>query len=234
MPTITSDRLEGLADTNPEIYEVLRDVVNQLNQVLPTIIAGNGHPEIIAGIQDPSASSVPAAPGTIYLQRNAQAGPLVIHVKDANFDSSGWAELGAFGSIPPSSGTGFQAVATATTVTFYYDGTNGSQIITVQRANGQSSQVAAGKTVVTGLLANTTYYFYPYYDERTQSLRWVAGTVGNAAIGFTAQDPAAAAQQRLTNRIPLAAGTPITVTTPSGGSSPSSVGGGFGGKGRFA
>ena len=234
MPTISSDRLEGLADTNPEMYEVMRDIVDQLNQVLPSLISGNGHPQIVSGAQSPSSTSVSAAPGTVYIQRDAEAGPLAIHVKDANYDSSGWAELGAFGSIPPSSGTGFQAVATTSGVTFYYDGTNGSQIITVQRANGQSSQVAAGKTVVRGLNANTTYYFYPYYDERTQSLQWVAGTVGNPAIAFTAQSPAAAAQQRLTHRIPLAPGTPITVTTPSGGSSPTSVGGGFGGKGRFA
>lgn len=234
MPAITTDQLEGLADTNPALYEIMKDLVDQLNQVLPSIIAGTNHPEIITGSGSETPANISAAPGTIYIQRNSQSGPLTIHVKDSGNGPGGWAELGAFGSIPPSAAAGFQAVATATSITFYYDGTNGSQIIQVQRANGQSSPVAAGKTVVNGLSPNTTYYFYPYYDERTQSLQWVAGNAGNAAIAFTAQSPAAAAQMRLAHRIPLAAGTPITVTTPAGGSSPSAVGGGFGGQGRLA
>lgn len=232
MPTITSDRLEGLADTNPEMYEIIRDLINQLNQVMPSILSGEGAPQISSA--SGSASNVPAVQGTLYLRRDAPSGPLAVHVKDNGSGLGGWAQLGAFGSIPPSSGSGFQAVATPISITFYYDGTNGSQIIQVQRANGNASPVAAGKTLVTGLTPNTTYFFYPYYDERIQSLQWVAGDSGNPAIAFSAQDPAAAAQMRLTHRIPLAAGTPITVTTPAGGSSPSPVGGGFGGKGRFA
>ena len=232
MPAITSDRLEGLADTHPDIYEVIRDLVNQLNQVLPSIVSGVGAPQITAA--DAVANSIPAAQGTLYIRRDAPAGPLAIHMKDNGSGTGGWAQLGAFGSIPPTAGGGFQAVSTPTTITFYYDGTNGSQILTMFRANGVKSQVAAGNTLVTGLSPNTTYYFYPYFDERTQSLKWVAGTVGNPAIAFTADNSNASAQARLTHHIPLTPGTAIIVTTPAGGSSPAPVGGGFGGRGRFA
>jgi len=224
MPAIVAPRLESLAETDPEIYEVLRNFQEQLNQVLPSLISGNGSPE----------ATVPATAGTVYVQRDASAGPLSLHVKDGGEGLNGWATLGAFGSIPPTAGGGFQAVATPNSVTFYYDGTNGSQVLTMYRANGVQSQVAAGRTVVTGLAPNTTYYFYPYFDERTQSLKWVAGTMGNPAIAFTVDNSGASQQARLTHHIPLTPGTAIIVTTPAGGSSPAPVGGGFGGKGRFA
>jgi hypothetical protein len=234
MPTITSGRLEGLADTNPEMYEILRDFQSQLNQILPSIISGTGHPEITSSDPSPVQAGISAPPGTLYIQRNASSGPLAIHVKDTGFDSSGWSELGAFGSIPPTAGGGFQAVATTNSITFYYDGTHGSQVITLYRANGSSTQIPASSTVVNNLSPSTTYYFYPYYDERSSSLQWVAGTVGNVAIAFTAPNSAAAQTARLAHHIPLTPGTFIQVTTPSGGSSPTPVGGGFGGTGRYA
>jgi hypothetical protein len=234
MPTIVSQRWESLAETNPDLYEIFRDFQNQLNQVMPSILSGTDHPQIQSSTASPSTAGVRAAPGTLYIQRNAQSGALVLHVKDTGYSTSGWAELGAFGSIPPTAGAGFQAIATSNSITFYYDGTNGSSILTMYRANGEQSQVASGSTVITQLSPQTTYYFYPYFDERTQSLQWVAGTAGNPAIAFTVQSPAAAAQMRLAHRIPLAPGTNISVTTPASGTSPFAVGGGFGGFGRLA
>jgi hypothetical protein len=224
MPVVMPQELEGIAQSHPELYAVFMGLLNQLNQTAPSIASGTQPPE----------SVVPAQPGTIYIQRNPQSGPTTLYVKDSGFGNTGWSKLGAFGSIPPSAGGGFQAVATSTSVTFYYDGTNGSSIVVVYRADGTATQIPAGKTVVTGLSPSTTYYFYPYYDERSRSLLWVAGTVGNVAIAFTAPSSFAAQTARLAHHIPLTPGTYIQVTTPSGGSSPSPVGGGFGGTGRYA
>ena len=236
MPAIVLQRMESLADQNPEVYEVLKDLVNQLNQTQPLILSGTDHPDPSAPNKNENGntSSVSAAPGTLYLQRNSLTGALVLHVKDIGYGPTGWAELGAFGSIPPTSGGGFQAVATPTTITFYYDGTHGSQVITLYRANQDQIQVPAGGTAVTGLTANTTYFFYPYFDERSRSLKWVAGNAGSPAIASTVDNSNSAQIARLTHHIPLTPGTSISITTPNVGSSPSSVGGGFGGRGRLA
>lgn len=240
MASIVLQNVEILAEENPTIYEALRSLVDQLNQTMPSILSGVDHPEFKSSVAAPANSGVVAAPGTLYIQRNSASGPLSIHVKDSGFGSTGWAEIGAFGSIPPTAASGFQAVATPISITFYYDGTNGSTILSVFRANGEKSQVPASKTVVTGLTPNTTYFFYPYFDERTGSLQFVSTGVaasqpfGNPAIAFKVDNPNASQVARLTHHIPLTPGTPITVTTPNSGSSPLPVGGGFGGHGRTA
>jgi hypothetical protein len=240
MPAIVLQNVEILADENPTVYEALRNLVDQLNQTMPSILSGTDHPEFQSSSAAPANNGIPAAPGVLYIQRNSLSGPLAIHVKDSGYGPTGWAEIAAFGSVPPTAASGFQAVATPTTITFFYDGTNGSTILSVFRANGDKTQVPAGKTVVTGLLANTTYFFYPYFDERSASLLFVSTGVqasqptGIPAIAFLVDNPNASQIARLTHHIPLTAGTPITVTTPNVGSSPSPVGGGFGGHGRTA
>jgi hypothetical protein len=240
MPAIVLQNIEILADESPTVYEALRNLVDQLNQTMPSILSGTDHPEFRSSVAAASNSGVSAAPGAVYIQRNAAAGPLTLHVKDSGFGPTGWAEIGAFGSIPPTSAAGFQAVATPTSITFFYDGTNGSTILSVFRANGEKTQVPAGSTVVTGLTPNTTYFFYPYFDERVGSLLFVSSGVaasqptGIPAIAFVVDNPNASQIARLTHHIPLTPGTPITVTTPGSGSSPLPVGGGFGGHGRTA
>jgi len=139
------------------------------------------------------------------------------------------------GSTPPSGVTGlFTATATTTTITWYWDGTNGSSPLVIQRADGSFFAVPRGSITIGGLVANTTYYFLPFWSTVGGcQIGWVIGTVGLPQIAFVSADVNSAnaqyylMQQQLQNREQLTAGF-MSYTTPVSGSS--SGGGGGGGK----
>ena len=140
--------------------------------------------------------------------------------------------------------TGIIAVATTTTITFYWDGSNGSQPFQIFRDDGTifGPFITGSGPVVTGLSPSTTYFFYPYFDEGLQRISFatIAGvSIGMPAWAFTAQNNLAAQQQILRNHIPLAfilsstgAATPAAGSTSIFGGSGGAASG-VGGSGRY-
>lgn len=68
------------------------------------------------------------------------------------------------------------------TVTFYYDGTNGSLPLHLFRDDGTIVDLH-GSTAVTGLTTGQTYYFYPAFDEATGTIVWATDLPANNFIG---------------------------------------------------
>src|SRR6185437_2327148 len=73
------------------------------------------------------------------------------------------AASGSAGSTPFSTTTGFAYTSTTTSITWYWDGTNGSSNITIYRADKTTTGPLSGSQTITGLSSGTTYNFYPYY-----------------------------------------------------------------------
>lgn len=140
------------------------------------------------------------------------------------------------GSRASSLTTGFTFTATTTTITLYWDGTNSSQLLRIYRDDNTVAGPFAGNKLITGLTANTKYFFYPYFDEVLQVVAFVgqpgaaANPVGSPPIAYLATDILIGQQQLLRGRIPLAGNLAITgITTPAAGSTPATALGGGGG-----
>lgn len=146
-------------------------------------------------------------------------------------------QITSAGSRMSSVTTAIAWTATTTTVTFYWDGTNGSQVLRIGRDDGTvyGPNPAGSPVTVTGLTANTQYFFYPYFDETLQAVRFptVANVaVGSPAVAFTSPNFPAAQQQILRGHVPLGLLLVSTgVTTPNSGSTSGSGGSGGGGAG---
>jgi hypothetical protein len=213
--------LESLAQRDPLTYEALNKVQQVINQNLPS--SGNGSPEGV----------VPASPGTVFVQRDGPNAQQVLWIKDQNNDTSGWRQLGAYGSTPCSGTSKLIAVSTPNSATFYYDGTNGSQPLTIHRADGTDT-VVSGNQTVQKLAPSTTHYFYPYYDERSGEVKFVTtatgvGTavpqaVGSPPYAYSAPVPNAAQQTAALGTVALSNGS-CPVTTPATGTTSATVGG---------
>jgi hypothetical protein len=128
----------------------------------------------------------------------------------------------------------------STSITFYWDGTHSSQAFTIYRDDGSSYGpiIRGSPLTVTGLVAATTYYFYPYFDENLQQIEFASttGATGTPAIAYLAQSALASQQQILRNRIPLAlllASTGALLGSGSGSGGSGGGGGGGGGGGRL-
>lgn len=144
------------------------------------------------------------------------------------------------GSRTSSITTAITFTSTTTSISFFWDGTNASLPFQIYRDDGSITGpviAGSGKTV-SGLTANTLYYFYAYWDEALQAIEFVSipnVSVGTPPIAFTAQNILALQQQWLRNRIALAQAFASTgITTPAsgtGGGSGGSGGGGGGGGG---
>src|SRR5262245_2867910 len=138
--------------------------------------------------------------------------------------------------------------AGSTSITFYWDGTHGSTPFMIGRDDGtRVGPITNGSPfTVSGLTAATTYFFYPYYEEASQSIRFsgarppqgIIGTVpvGSPPVAYTAQTFWPAQDQMLRGRIQLAmlmatTGVKTGTGSGSGGSGGGGGGGGGGGKG---
>lgn len=146
-------------------------------------------------------------------------------------------QISSAGSRTSSITTAITYTSTTTSVSFFWDGSNGSQPFKIYRDDQTiTGPIVAGSGItVSGLTANTLYYFYFYWDELSQSIKMA--TVQGAGVGtppnaFTAQNPLALQQAILRGRIPLAALFYTTgITTPASGTGGGTGGGGGGGGG---
>lgn len=156
------------------------------------------------------------------------------------------AQIVSLGSRASSITSAIAWTATTTSVSFFWDGTNGSDVLRIGRDDGSvyGPNPAGSPVTVAGLNPNTNYVFYPYFDEALQAVRFPTVpnvAVGSPAIAFTAPNFTAAQQQILRGRIPLGLLLCTTgVTTPNagtssgtGGSGGGGAGGGGGGRGRL-
>lgn len=111
-------------------------------------------------------------------------------------------------------------------ITWYWDGTNGSQVLTIFWPDGSLTQVPPSSLAISGLSASTTYTFYPYFNVDMNSLLFaqVAGGVGSPAAAYTGSTLAASVAQSLDRNTPLVS-APLTAATTSSGSGGGSGGG---------
>jgi hypothetical protein len=133
--------------------------------------------------------------------------------------------------------SGFAYTSTTTTITWYWDGTNGSLVPVITRADGSRFTVptSGSPLTISGLTANTTYYFLPFWNVNNLcNIGWVEATQGSPQIGFLLSDttdpvnsPTYLMEQTLQQNEPLSSGFMSAATTTSG-----SGGGGAGGGGR--
>jgi hypothetical protein len=143
-------------------------------------------------------------------------------------------------------------VAAPTSITWYWDGTNGSAKFQIYRDDGT---ITPATTVGSPLLvanippnspSTAPYFFYPYWDEAAQLIRFVTNNnstiksaVGNPPYAFPQANIHAAQQQILRGHIPLALTVvadgivlPASAQPPASGGTGGGSGGGSGGGGQ--
>ncbi len=144
----------------------------------------------------------------------------------------------ALGGRVTSLATGFTYTAdNSAAISLFWDGSNSSQLLRIYRDDGAVSGPFSGNAFITGLAPATTYFFYPYFDEATQTVKFVSqeGAVGNPPIAYLATTPVLAQAQFLRGRIPLATNlSGAGILTPAGAPTPPTfLGGGGGGGGVY-
>ena len=147
--------------------------------------------------------------------------------------------------------TAIKWTSTTTSITFYWDGTNGSTPLTIYRDDNTIAGPIVGSLLVQGLSPSTTYFFYPFFQDfselpasnvqniGSEPLGTVvfasvpaANPVGSPAVAYTVKSALAIQRQYLLDHIPLAIGLSSTgITTPGAGSGSGSGGSGGGGGG---
>lgn len=136
--------------------------------------------------------------------------------------------------------SGFAFSATATSITWYWDGTNSSHVIVLHRADGTNFTIPTSGSglTVSGLTAATDYYFLPFWNPvNVCNIGWVQGTEGSPQIAFVLADTTdtVMAQQYLiqqNNQVneQLTAGFMLASTSGGSQAPPGPGGGGGGGK----
>jgi hypothetical protein len=122
---------------------------------------------------------------------------------------------------------GFAFTATSTSITLYWDGTNGSQVIVQRRSDHSRQVIPPGSITTTGLTPSTRYYFLPFWTPANScQIGWSVGTSGTPAIAFLSNtDLNALQEQNFQNREPLSGGY-MYADTPASGSGGGGTGGG--------
>lgn len=133
------------------------------------------------------------------------------------------------GSIPPTGFSGsFGFTATSSSITIYWDGTNGSKLFQRLGTDGSITQIAGSSMTISGLASVTTYGFLAFYSAYNNcGFGWVMGDSGTPKFAFTAaaQTATNSMQQALLGREPVTTGF-ITYSTTATGSSSGPGGGG--------
>lgn len=117
----------------------------------------------------------------------------------------------------------FAFTSTGTSITIYWDGSHGSQLLAIRRADGSNYSVTAGSMTVGGLTAGVTYGFSSFVaTAQPAQLSFVQGDSGTPQFAFSpAASPAlvtnATRTQRLLTNESITVG-PITFTANSGAS----------------
>ena len=133
------------------------------------------------------------------------------------------------GGVSPSVNTaGFAYTSTTSSITWYWDGTNGSKVPVITRADGSRFTVptAGSGLTISGLANSTDYYFLPFWNtNNTCNIGWVPGTIGSPQIAFVLADttditngPVYVMMQSYQGNEPLTAGY-MKATTGGGGGS---------------
>ena len=151
-------------------------------------------------------------------------------------------QIKKIGGVSVSGNTaGFAYTATTSSITWYWDGTNGSRVLVITRADGSKFTVPTSGSglTVSGLSSNTTYYFLPFWSvNNTCNIGWVPGTHGSPQIAFVVADttdpvnnPTYCMQQTLQGREALTNAYMTAATTAAGSGGGGAGGGGGSGSG---
>ena len=138
-------------------------------------------------------------------------------------------------------------VPTFVTVAFTFNATSTTALTiswpatALRRANRQAvpglssdTAIPAGSISITGLVANTQYFYYPFWSENAQIVGWAgagnATSVGNPAIAQTLQSDIVLQAQAFQGFVPMSSGA-LTFTQPAAGTSTATGGYGSGNPG---
>ena len=155
--------------------------------------------------------------------------------------------LSSLGSRSQSVTTAIVAVPSSTSISFFWDGTNGSTPLTIYRDDGTIAVLGANSITVSGLTPSTTYFFYPFYQEiiaigsggnfggEVAGVQFtsVPGAVGTPPIAYTVKTPRALATQISRDHVPLSLNFPTNGIATTAAGTGASVSGGSGGGGSF-
>ncbi len=135
------------------------------------------------------------------------------------------------GSILPVVIGAFAYTSDGTSITWYWDGTNGSSLLTLRWPDGSLTPIPPTSQRISGLAGTTTYTFFPYYDTVFGGIVFSSDSVAGTgtppmAFGAGADIKTATAIQSQDNHVQMNLSTMSAATTAGGG------GGGSGG-GRF-
>jgi len=131
-------------------------------------------------------------------------------------------------SVLPTVVGAFAYTSTGSTITWYWDGTNGSTLLSILFPNGVVIPVPPASFTVTGLAASTTYKFYPYFD-----VNFYANLFAQDPTNGTGTPPAAFGPAANTNNVKQIVSADnhvsMTDTTMTGATTAGGAGGGSGG-----
>jgi hypothetical protein len=117
----------------------------------------------------------------------------------------------------------FGFTSTGSSITIYWDGSNGSRLLAIRRADGTNYSITAGSMTIGGLTAGVQYGFSAFVAiGQPQSLSFSQGDAGTPGFAFSpAATPtlvsAASRTQRLTTNERITEG-PIYFTANGGAS----------------
>jgi hypothetical protein len=134
-------------------------------------------------------------------------------------------------SILPIVSGAFAYTSTTNSITWFWDGTNGSSILTLTWPDKSVTQVPPSSQLSSGLNPSTTYNFFPYFDSTLGGIVFTSDAatgVGTQKNAFLGSILAATAIQSQDNHAPLNL-SPMTAATTAAGTGGGSGGGRFGG-----
>ena len=130
-----------------------------------------GYPTSIAGRVTFSPSSL-AVPATGSVLPSGAIAPTGIQATGSTF---AFVVQGNFGFT-----------SDGNSITIYWDGSNGSKLLAIRRADGSNYSVTAGSMTIGGLTAGTQYGFSPFVAiAQPQNLSFVQGDIGTPGFAFS-------------------------------------------------